>query len=102
MLLRFLAAAFVGTASLSLFADDPAPVVMTAQQDHKQMMEQLGIKEIRRGRDGNNKSSPNYANYDESKANPFPVLPDPLKTKDGKAVTSIEMWETIRDRKSVV
>ena len=96
MLLRFLAAAFVGTASLSLFADDPAPVVMTAQQDHKQMMEQLGIKEIRRGRDGNNKSSPNYANYDESKANPFPVLPDPLKTKDGKAVTSIEMWETIR------
>lgn len=93
---RLLAVAFAGTVSLVLFADDPAPVVMTAQQDHKQMMEQLGIKEIRRGRDGNNKSSPNYANYDEAKANPFPTLPDPLKMKDGTTVTTAGMWKKRR------
>ena len=34
------------------------------------MMDLLHITEIRRGRDGSNKSSRYYANYDESKANP--------------------------------
>ncbi len=34
------------------------------------MMDQLHITTLRRGADGNNKQSPFYANYDESKANP--------------------------------
>ena len=46
------------------------------EQDHKQMMELLGITSLRRGRDGMNTNSPYYANYDEAKANPFPHLPD--------------------------
>jgi hypothetical protein len=62
------------------------------EADHQNMMNQLGIKEIRRGRDGNNPKSPNYANYDESKANPFPNLPDPLVLKDGEKVTTPDMW----------
>jgi hypothetical protein len=52
------------------------------EQDHKKMMKLLGITSIRRGRDGNNTNSPFYANYDESKANPFPNLPDPLVLKN--------------------
>ena len=32
------------------------------------------------------------ANYDESKANPYPKLPDPLVMKNGKKVTSAKMW----------
>jgi len=39
-----------------------------------------------------NESDPNHANYDPAKANPFPDLPDPLTTKDGKKVTTPEMW----------
>src|SRR5207302_791363 len=37
-------------------------------------------------------NAPNHANYDESKANPFPDLPDPLTLKNGKKVTNAEMW----------
>ena len=58
-------------------AEPDKPVQLTAQQDHKRMMELLGIKELRRGPNGNPKA-PNAANYDESKANPYPNLPDPL------------------------
>jgi hypothetical protein len=62
------------------------------EQDHKRMMEQLHITSIRRGRDGMNPQSPNYANYDESKANPFPNLPDPLTLNNGKKVKSAKVW----------
>jgi len=73
-------------------AEDPKPPVkMTAQEDHKRMMELLGIKEIRRGADGNPKSE-RAANTDESKATPYPDLPDPLLLKNGKKVTTAEVW----------
>jgi hypothetical protein len=62
------------------------------EADHQQMMDQLHIESIRRGRDGNNKQSPYYANYDEAKANPFPSLPDPLTLKNGKKVTNAKDW----------
>jgi hypothetical protein len=61
-------------------------------QDHQKMLELLGVTSIRRGRDGNNPQSPNYANYDESKANPFPNLPDPLVLKNGKPVKNARTW----------
>lgn len=70
----------------------PPPVVRTTQQDHRKMMDLLQITTIRRGRDGNNPQSTNYANYDESKANPFPNLPDPLVLKNGQKVTTPEIW----------
>jgi hypothetical protein len=63
----------------------------TTAEDHKNMMEQLGIKALRPGPSGN-ESAPNHANYDEATANPFPVLPDPLTLKNGKKVTSAEVW----------
>jgi hypothetical protein len=55
------------------------------------MMEQLGIKALRPGPSGNEKA-PNHANYDESKANPFPDLPDPLTLNNGQKVTDAKMW----------
>jgi hypothetical protein len=39
----------------------------TAVQDHQDMMRQLGITELRPGRDGLNPQSPHCANYDEAK-----------------------------------
>jgi hypothetical protein len=74
----------------------PPPVQMTAQQDHQRMMELLHITSLRPGRNGMNPQSPNYANYDESKANPYPLLPDPLVLKNGQKVTTAEMWRNQR------
>ena len=36
--------------------------------------------------------APNHANYDESKAAPFPDLPDPLTLNNGGKVTTAKMW----------
>src|ERR1700722_6151861 len=63
----------------------------TAEQDHQNMLDQLGIKALRPGPSGN-ESAPNAANYDESKSNPFPNLPEALKLKNGQKVTTADMW----------
>jgi hypothetical protein len=63
----------------------------TTQQDHKNMMDQLGIRKLRPGPSGN-ESDPNHANYDESKANPYPNLPEILTLKNGTKVTTPDMW----------
>ena len=55
------------------------------------MMAQLGIHKLRPGPSGN-ESDPNHANYDETKANPYPNLPDPLTLNDGQKVTTPQMW----------
>ena len=73
----------------------PAPVTFTAEQDQDNMMKQLGIKSLRPGPSGN-ENAPNHANYDESIANPCPQLPDILTLKNGKKVTSADMWLKLR------
>jgi hypothetical protein len=64
-----------------------SPVQLTAEQDLKRMMALLNIDSLRPGPSGN-PSAPNAANSDESKANPYPDLPDPLKLNDGRTVTA--------------
>jgi len=70
----------------------PPPVTMTAEQDHKRIMDLLHITSLRPGADGRNTQAPNAANYDEAKANPFPNLPDPLLLKNGKRVKDAKTW----------
>ena len=69
----------------------PAPVHLTAEEDHRRMLGLLGIKELRPGV-ANDANSPHAANYDESKANVYPNLPDPLVLKNGQRVTTAEAW----------
>ena len=64
--------------------------------DHKKMMDLLGITSLRPGANGSDPNSPNAANYDEAKANPFPELPDPLVLKNGKRVKTPEAWWKLR------
>ncbi len=68
------------------------PVQLTAEQDHQRLMDLLNIKELRPWVNGLDPNAPNLPNYDESKANPYPNLPDPLVLKDGRRVTTKEMW----------
>jgi hypothetical protein len=81
--------------SLQLVAQNPAPMQWTSEQDHKNMMDQLGIKSVRPGPSGN-ESAPNHANYDVSVANPYPDLPEILTLKNGKKVTTPDMWWKLR------
>src|ERR1700704_4392436 len=66
------------------------------ERDHKAMMALLQIDSLRPGANGNNPNAPNAANYDESKANPYPNLPDPLVLKNGKKVVTADVWWTRR------
>lgn len=77
-------------------AETAKPVQLTSQEDHKRLREILGIAELRRGADGNPNSS-NAANLDESKATPFPELPDPLVFRDGTRVRTPEEWRKRRE-----
>ncbi len=72
------------------------PVHLTSAQDHQRMMNLLHIKSLRPGADPNRPNAPNAVNYDESKANPYPHLPNPLFLNDGKPVTSPSMWWKLR------
>ena len=68
------------------------PVELSAQQDHQRLLDLLQIKALRPGANGNNPEAPNAANYNESKANPYPNLPNALVLKNGKPVTTAKMW----------
>ena len=59
------------------------------------MMAQLGIRKLRPGPSGN-ENALNHANYDEALSNPFPNLPDVLTLKDGRKVTTAQMWRDQR------
>jgi lysophospholipase L1-like esterase len=84
-----------GGALLAQQAGTPALRAWTAQEDHQNMMDQLGIKSLRPGPSGN-EQAPNHANYDEATANPFPNLPDVLTLNNGTKVTTAAMWDTRR------
>jgi hypothetical protein len=60
--------------------------------DYRNMMQQLGITTLRPGVSGMDPKAPDYANYDEAKANPYPTLPNPLVLRNGKKVTSAKIW----------
>ena len=68
------------------------PVELSAERDHLRIMRLLNITSLRPGANPNDPKSPNAVNYDETKANPFPNLPDPLRLRNGKRVTSAKQW----------
>src|SRR4051812_11659927 len=96
-LLKRAAALIVLTPSIVLSSGGAAPqkqspvspsIGLTAEQDHQRMMDLLQIKSLRPGANPNDAKAPNAVNYDESKANPYPNLPDPLLLKSGKRIAT--------------
>jgi len=82
---------FCGASAQVTGAKLQPPAHLTSEQDHQRMMDLLRITTLRRGADGDPKS-PYAANYDESKANPYPKVPDPLLLKNGQKVTTAKPW----------
>lgn len=64
-------------------AGGDGPVKMTAAEDLQRMCALLHVEPLLK--------RPPY-NYDESKANPYPDLPDPLTLKNGQKVTDAATW----------
>jgi hypothetical protein len=91
------AVVLIALLSAALHAQPAAPPVveLTTAQDHRRMLDLLGIQSLRPGPSGNPKA-PNAANADEAKANPYPVLPDPLKFEDGTPVRTTADWKRRR------
>ena len=93
------ASTLLALAGAALFAQQPQRQLTPEQQQRKN--DQAGspahagalkIASLRPGANPNNPQAPNAVNYDESKANPYPKLPDPLVLKNGKKVTSARIW----------
>jgi hypothetical protein len=80
------------------FAAEPstaAAAAWTTAEDHQDMLRQLGITQLRPGRNAN-EGQPNAANYDEALANPYPDLPKLLRTTKGRDVTTARQWRRER------
>src|SRR5690349_19465936 len=100
---RWYAGSIAGTAALlatalgSSVQAQPAAETRqwTTADDHRHMQSQLGIRELRPGRNAD-ASKPNAANYDEALANPYPLLPDPLVSKSGEKITTADAWWNVR------
>ncbi len=76
---------------LCLAAQAPAPS-LTAEQDHQRSLNLLGIESLRPGVDGSRPGEPGGVNYDESLANPYPELPDPLLSEAGQIISDSTAW----------
>src|SRR5436190_4181654 len=64
-------------------------------EDRQAMLDLLHITSLRMGPTSRPETQPGrqgLVNYEESKANPYPNLPDPLVLKNGKKVTSAKVW----------
>ncbi len=95
VLLMWSVVALAGGVALA-FSDLKPPVELTAQEDHQRMLKLLGITALRPGANPRDPNAPNAVNYDESKANPYPVLPDPLRLKSGRPVRTAGEWWRMR------
>jgi hypothetical protein len=89
----FAAAAIFAAPAPGQIVPDKGP--WTAEQDHQNMMDQLGIARLRPGPSGN-PSDPNHANTDEARANPWPVWPELMTMHDGRRVTTADQWRRQR------
>lgn len=98
LILSTLTAFFAGCDESSTVEKARAPAMpeiltWTNDEDHGNMVEQLGIQELRRWKNGRAQAGEEgAANYDEAVANPYTEIPALLVLDNGEEVTSEEMW----------
>lgn len=89
------------TALLALLLAVPAavmsqvPAPLSADAARQDMMARLGVTRLSPGVSPDPRS-PDAANYDEARADPWPDWPDPLTTDAGRPVTSAGQWWKVR------
>lgn len=75
---------------------EAAKILKDSTAEQMREMKLLGIKELQPTASTRDPKAPDFANYDEAKANPYPNIPDVLTTKDGVKVTTADQWWKIR------
>lgn len=81
----------------ALKAGLPAPVGLDRDEDHARLRELLGITVMRHGANPNATDTASAPNYDETKAHPYPDIPDALVFDDGAPVASAADWPHRRE-----
>lgn len=85
--------------ALAADASQPSPKEWTREQDHQNMLDQLGITSLRPGPNGRAKEGEeNAANYnpDPAIANPYPDLPELLVSGNGEPISTAKVWWNTR------
>ncbi|MEA3006265.1 MAG: (4-O-methyl)-D-glucuronate---lignin esterase, partial [Acidobacteriaceae bacterium] len=77
-------------------ASDRAAIAAASRAERDRELKLLGISEMQPGATAYDIGKPGNANYDESKANPYPRLPDVLIMSDGTPVKTPEQWKKRR------
>ena len=81
------------TAPWELSPEERQRLQQLSQEDQADMLRQLGITKLRPGRNGNTTpGTPNPANYDQARANPYPDWPELLTLKNGTRITTAGQW----------
>ena len=89
-------AAQTQTPAALLSASDRAAIAAASRAERDRELKLLGISEMQPGATAYDIGKPGNANYDESKANPYPKLPDVLIMSDGTLVKTPEQWKKRR------
>jgi (4-O-methyl)-D-glucuronate---lignin esterase len=89
-------AAQTQTPSAPPSASDRAAIAAASRAERDRELKLLGISEMQPGATAYDIGKPGNANYDESKANPYPRLPDVLIMSDGTPVKTPEQWKKRR------
>ncbi len=83
------------TAARSRMPEQQAVLEISTAELQREM-QLLGIKELRPPKNAIHPDRPDFANYDEAKANPYPDLPPLLVMTDGGKVTDLAQWKKRR------
>src|SRR5579859_2306996 len=75
---------------------DRAAIADASRAERDRELKLLGISEMQPGATAYDIGKPGNANFDESKANPYPKLPDVLIMNGGTRVETPEQWKTRR------
>jgi hypothetical protein len=77
-------------------AQDRSAIASASAAERDRELKLLGITAMQPGATAYDIGKPGNANYDESKANPYPKLPPLLVMKDGTAVKTAVQWKKRR------
>ena len=76
-------------------AQSRSEIATASEQERLRELHLLGLMSTRPGVQNRDPTAPNAANYDEAKANPYP-LPDPLLQPNGHRVATAQDWWKLR------